>query len=161
MNHRLKSLATTVAWTAWISVSALPASGAPPKKKTPEKAGQNSCIAHREDFQFGERPEKLCLLAGTEAWVTPSCGDSNAKRPCGALALAQHLTGKAGAIPSAERQRGRNPGDALCRFAGGTVEFGTLPNRSQASFCRASDRTLIDASALERASRLAPVEPES
>jgi hypothetical protein len=107
---------------------------------------KSDCVDARQ-MKVEGKDQKFCWSERLDAWVTPSCVmDKN--NSCGAIQLLETAKKYPEKLSSDELHGGKNPGSVLCAKIGGEVMFAVLKSGSQASFCQAADKSMIDCNAL-------------
>ena len=122
----------------FLLLSAIPSFAATAEVKT-------SCVDPRQ-MEVEGKTQTFCWSEHLDAWVTPSCVNEK-KVPCGAVQLLENAKNNPEKLTSEELHGGKNPGSVLCAKIGGEVMFAKLRSGSQASFCQAPDKSMIDCNA--------------
>ena len=114
----------------------------------------SECEAPR-NFYFESRPQHFCWIRlpsksknPTGAWISKGCLDTPKK--CGAIQLVESASIRKTKLSAQELRGGKNPSNLICKKLGGKIALATMESGSQATFCEATDKSLIDCNALEQ-----------
>lgn len=110
------------------------------------QASDDSCPRRRQ-LSIDDAKTEICYAKATESWVSPRCLEER-ESPCGALALVKKASNSDSLFDEGKLKDGKNPSNVLCEKLGGSVLIARLPSGSEATFCRASDKSIVDCNSL-------------